>query len=70
MRENVMDDPTRLRGIRRWQPGDPMRSVHWAATARTGMLHSKVYEPSSIAGATLILDFHQQHDAAKERTGA
>ncbi len=58
MRENIMDDPTRLRGIRRWQPGDPMRSVHWAATARTGTLHSKVYEPSSIAGATLILDLH------------
>lgn len=58
MRENVMDDPTRLRGIRRWQPGDPMRSVHWAATARTGTLHSKIYEPSSIAGATLVLDLH------------
>ena len=59
MRENVMDDPTRLRGIRQWQPGDPMRSVHWAATARTGMLHSKVYEPSSIIGATLVLDLHE-----------
>lgn len=60
MRENVMDDPTRLRGIRHWQPGDPMRSVHWAATARTGQLHSKVYEPSSIIGATLILDLHKE----------
>jgi uncharacterized protein (DUF58 family) len=59
MRENVMDDPTRLRGIRQWQPGDPMRSVHWAATARTGTLHSKIYEPSSIIGATLILDLHE-----------
>jgi uncharacterized protein (DUF58 family) len=59
MRENVMDDPTRLRGIRQWQPGDPMRSVHWAATARTGTLHSKVYEPSSIIGATLVLDLHE-----------
>ena len=59
MRENVMDDPTRLRGIRQWQPGDPMRSVHWAATARTGSLHSKVYEPSSIVGATLVLDLHE-----------
>ncbi len=59
MRENVMDDPTRLRGIRQWQPGDPMRSVHWAATARTGSLHSKVYEPSSIIGATLVLDLHE-----------
>ena len=58
MRENVMADPTRLRGIRQWQVGDPMRSVHWAATARTGTLHSKVYEPSSIIGATIVLDMH------------
>ena len=65
MRENVMDDPTRLRGIRRWQPGDPMRSVHWAATARTGTLHSKIYEPSSIAGATIVLDLH--HETNPER---
>ncbi len=64
MRDNVMDDPTRLRGIRQWQPGDPMRSVHWAATARTGTLHSKVYEPSSIAGATLILDLHKATNPA------
>ena len=58
MRESIMNDPTRLRGIRRWQPGDPMRSIHWAATARTGTLHSKVYEPSSVAGATVVLDLH------------
>ena len=58
MRDNLFEDPTRLRGIRRWQTGDPMRRVHWAATARTGILHSKVYEPSSIAGATVILDMH------------
>jgi uncharacterized protein (DUF58 family) len=35
-----------------------MRRVHWAATARTGTLHSKVYEPTSVAGATLVLDLH------------
>ncbi len=70
MRESVMNDPTRLRGIRQWQPGDPMRSVHWAATARTGSLHSKVYEPSSIIGATLVLDLHEsttpkEHEPAR-----
>lgn len=58
IRESAINDPTRLRGIRQWQVGDPMRSVHWAATARTGTLHSKVYEPSSILGATVILDMH------------
>ncbi|WP_283430742.1 DUF58 domain-containing protein [Neorhodopirellula lusitana] len=58
IRSNVMPDPTRLRGIRKWQTGDPMRSVHWAATARTGTLHSKIYEPSSVIGATIVVDMH------------
>ena len=58
LRERSMEDPTRLRGIRDWRVGDPMRSIHWAATARTGKLHTKIYEPSSIIGATLILDMH------------
>ncbi len=57
--DRLMDDPTRLRGIRRWQPGDPLRQVHWAATARTGTLHSKVYEPTTVAGATIVLDLHR-----------
>lgn len=59
IRDAVMQDPTRIRGIRKWQIGDPLRSVHWAATARTGTLHSKVYEPTSMAGATIVLDLHR-----------
>lgn len=59
IRERAMEDPTRLRGIRQWQIGDPMRSVHWAATARTGTLHTKIYEPSSIIGATMVIDMHR-----------
>ncbi|MEO1617555.1 MAG: DUF58 domain-containing protein [Planctomycetota bacterium] len=65
MQHTVFEDPTRLRGIRQWQPGDPMRRVHWAATARTGQLHSKVYEPTSIAGATIVLDFHADTNPIK-----
>lgn len=60
----IMDDPTRIRGIRRWQVGDPLRQVHWAATARTGVLHSKVYEPTTVAGATVILDLHRETNPA------
>jgi uncharacterized protein (DUF58 family) len=36
-----------------------MNRVHWRTTARLGALHCKVYEPSTIAGATILLDFHQ-----------
>ncbi len=55
----LYEDPTRIAGVRPYEIGDPLNRVHWRATARTGLLHSKVYEPSSLAGATLVLDFHQ-----------
>ena len=55
----LFEDPTRIAGVRPYETGDPLGRVHWRATARTGFLHSKIYEPSTIAGATLLLDFHQ-----------
>ncbi len=58
MTYRLYEDPTRIAGVRRYEPGDALNRVHWHATARTGQLHSKVYEPSTIAGATLLVDFH------------
>ena len=45
--------------MRYYQPGDPLNRVNWAATARTGVLHCKVYDASTIAGVTIVLDFHR-----------
>lgn len=59
MTHRLYEDPTRIAGVRSYQAGDPLNRVHWRATARTGTLHSKVYEPSTLAGATLLLDFHE-----------
>ncbi len=55
----LYEDPTRIAGVRPYERGDPLRRVHWRATARTGELHSKVYEATTLAGATVVLDFHQ-----------
>ncbi|MFM7073292.1 MAG: DUF58 domain-containing protein [Planctomycetota bacterium] len=55
----LFEDPTRIAGVRAYQPGDPLNRIHWRATARTGQLHSKVYEASTVAGAALLLDFHR-----------
>lgn len=55
----LFDDPTRIAGVREYHRGDPLNRIHWRATARTGALHSKTYEPSTIAGATIVLDFHK-----------
>lgn len=54
----LYEDPTRISGVRYYEPGDPLNRVHWRATARTGTLHSKTYEPSTVAGGTIVLDFH------------
>jgi uncharacterized protein (DUF58 family) len=54
----LFEDPTRLAGVRRYQHGDPLNRIHWRATARTGEIHSRVYETSRVAGATFLLDFH------------
>jgi uncharacterized protein (DUF58 family) len=54
----LYEDPTRISGVREYRAGDPLNRVHWRATARTGTLHCKVYEPSTIAGITVLLDFH------------
>lgn len=60
MSYRLFEDPTRIAGVREYQAGDPLSRINWKATARTGQLQCKIFEPSSVAGATLILDFHQQ----------
>jgi len=65
MSYRLFEDPTRVAGVRRYEPGDPFNRVHWRATARTGVLHSKIYEPSTVAGATIVVDFH--HDSFDQR---
>jgi len=46
----LFEDPTRISGVRPYELGDPLNRVHWRATARTGVLHSKVHEPSRWPG--------------------
>ena len=60
MTHRLFEDPTRIAGVRGYQAGDPFNRIHWRATARTGSLHSKIYEPSTVAGATILLDFHEK----------
>lgn len=65
MTHRLFEDPTRIAGVRGYQAGDPLNRIHWGATARTATLHSKIYEPSTVAGVTILLDFHEQSFDAK-----
>ncbi len=44
-RSSLFTDPSRYAGVRRYQAGDPMRRIHWRATARIGEPVSRRYEP-------------------------
>jgi uncharacterized protein (DUF58 family) len=59
LQNRLFEDPTRTAGVREYVVGDPLQRVHWKVTARTGTLHCRVYEPTSLAGATLLVDFHE-----------
>ena len=58
LQNRLFEDPTRTAGVREYQLGDPLQRVHWKVTARTGVLHCRVYEPTTLAGATILVDFH------------
>lgn len=55
----IYEDPTRIANIREYVPGDPLNSIHWKLSARTGALHVKTHEPSTVIGGTLLLDLFQ-----------
>ena len=59
MTYRLFEDPTRIAGVREYQAGDPLGRIHWKASARTGALHSKVHEPSTLSGITVLLDFRK-----------
>ena len=43
-------------GARPYEPGDPLRRMHWRATARTGVLNVKEFEEARSLSALLVLD--------------
>ena len=52
----LVEDPMRVTGVRPYVPGDSPRRIHWRATARTGDLQTRVFEPSASPVAAIFLD--------------
>lgn len=55
-RSSLFVDPSRHAGVRRYEPGDPMRRIHWRATARIGQPVSRRYEPVHERQVLLAVD--------------
>lgn len=56
VQQRLFEDPSRTMGIRDYTPQDSFRHVHWKATAHTGGLKTRVYEPTRSLRTILCLN--------------
>ena len=63
----IFEDPSRVRGKRDYVASDSLRRVDWKATASTGRLQVKQFEPSVALQTVLFLDLNEPDYAAKHR---
>lgn len=55
-RRQLMTDPFLFRGIRAYQMGDPVRDIHWPATARTGEAQVRLHDYTAASRLMVIIN--------------
>lgn len=55
-RSGRVDDPSRFAGVRPYVAGDPVRRLHWRATARLGQPVVKRFDPARERDVVIVLD--------------
>lgn len=55
-RRMLLTDPFLFRGIRAYQPGDPVRDIHWPATARMQEPQLRLHDPSTSVRLLVVLN--------------
>lgn len=59
-RQQLLQDPFLVKGIREYQPGDPVRDIHWPATARMGQTQLRVHDVTARAKLLVVLNVQPQ----------
>jgi uncharacterized protein (DUF58 family) len=59
-RERIFEDPTRIQGVRDYQPGDSLRRMDWKTSARVGSLQVRRYEPAISLETMIFLNLNGQ----------
>jgi uncharacterized protein (DUF58 family) len=58
-RERLFEDPTRIRGVRDYQPGDSLRRIDWKTSARVGSLQVRRFEPAIALETAIFLNLNR-----------
>ncbi len=66
----IFEDPTRVLSKRDYIPGDSLRRVDWKATAATGRMQVKQFEPSIALETVLFLNLNGQEYPSQARIDA
>ncbi|MGC1376039.1 MAG: DUF58 domain-containing protein [Anaerolineales bacterium] len=59
--QQIFEDPTRVFSKREYTPGDSLRRVDWKASASSGRLQIKLFEPSIALEALIFLDLNSDN---------
>lgn len=52
----LLRDPFLINSVRPYRPGDPVRDIHWPATARTGEVHVRVHDYTAQTRLMVIIN--------------
>lgn len=63
----LLEDPTRTVGVRDYRADDPLRRVHWKATAHTGRLQARQYEATTAHRLAVMLNLDTLGEYAEYR---
>jgi len=62
VRRFIIDDPFLVNGIRAYRAGDPVRDIHWAATARMNELQVKTHDFTADPKLMVLLNMQRRED--------
>lgn len=60
VRKNLYEDPFEFRGIREYQPTDPMHKINWKVSARTDQWMVNLYDSTSAQEVVVLLDVEDE----------
>jgi len=59
--KTIVNSDISFHALRTYQPGDPLRNVHWRTSARTGQLMVRQFEETRRSQLTIVFDDHRGH---------